>query len=212
MKKDNKHTSTDGFKVPENYFENLGKKLMDQLETKKEKNDLLESTTASGFKTPDDYFKNFKKQLLNKLQVEKEEHTITKNKIESGFKTPQGYFDSFEEKLSKKIESQKSESKVISIFSKRNILYVSGIAAMIAVIISLSINKETSFNFEDIEIADIHTYFDEGNIELSNEEIANLLGDGISYTETLENEVISDQDLIDYISEEDLEDEIMFIE
>ena len=83
---------------------------------------------------------------------------------------------------------------------------------MIAIIISISINREKEFNFDNIEIADIQQYFDEGNIELSDSEIASLIDEDLSYSETFVEETLTEENLLDYLSEEDLDDEIIFVE
>ncbi len=163
-----------------------------------------------GFKVPQGYFESFKNELSERIAFDDKEDTLLDSKTDSGFKVPERYFEDFENNVLRRVDQQKI--KVVSLFTKRNLLYVSGIAAMIAIILSISINKKSNLNFEDIEIADIHAYFNEGNIDVSNDEIANLLAKDVSYTEAFENEILDDQDLIDYISDEDLEDEIMFVE
>ncbi|MEW7291535.1 hypothetical protein [Aquimarina sp. 2304DJ70-9] len=165
-----------------------------------------------GFKVPKGYFESFEDKLSKKLTHSTKEDSMLSTPKNSGFKVPEGYFSSFEDDVLQKIEDQKPKGKVVSLFTKRNLLYISGIAAMIAVILSISINKTSSVNFDDIEIADIHAYFNDGNIELSDEEIASLIGEDVSYAETFEEELLNDQDLIDYLSEENLADEIIFTE
>ncbi len=216
MKKDNKHKSNSGFKTPNNYFENFGKKLMGQLERDDQKKNTLNSDITSGFKTPDNYFENFEKRLMDTLQIENHEENIAENKIESGFKVPEGYFNSLEENLTQKLKTEDTpeKGKIVSLFSRRNILYVSGIAAMIAIIISISINKDNDLlkgnGIEDIELAVIQDYFAEGNIELSNEDMASLIDEETSYSDFFEEKPISDEELLEYLSDTDLANEIMF--
>ncbi len=165
----------------------------------------------SGFTVPKDYFDSFENKLSEKLSLNIEKEGLTNNS-DTGFKVPEDYFDTFQDSIIQKANPKESKGKVVSLITRKNLLYFSGIAAMIAIVISLSINKESELNFDDIEIADIHTYFSEGNIELSSSEMFALLGEETDYVETFENELISDEVLLDYLSEEDLEGEIIFTE
>ncbi|WP_109300230.1 hypothetical protein [Aquimarina sp. AU474] len=166
-----------------------------------------------GFKVPEDYFTSFEEKLSQAISSENSEESILDTLKSTGDKVPKGYFDAVEEEILQKTIGVQPKSKVIALFSKRNILFVSGIAAMIAIIISLSINTESKINFDDIDIADIQTYFDDGNIELSDQEMASLLGEEHNYTETFEDELVDDDDLLEYLSEEDnIEDEIIFVD
>ncbi|MEW7277384.1 hypothetical protein ABW636_02165 [Aquimarina sp. 2201CG1-2-11] len=166
----------------------------------------------TGFKTPESYFDDFENKLLNNITASQKEKSILDSQLSSGFKTPNGYFTSLEDDLLNKINpSQQSKGKVISIFTKRNLLFASGIAAMITIIFSLSINTRKELDFEDINITDVQTYFEEGNFELNSTEIASLFDDDTYYLETFDEELIDNETIYDYLSEEDLTDEIIFV-
>jgi len=167
-------------------------------------------TNKTGFKVPDGYFEDFENKLSKKLLPESQEKSMLGEKVAQGFKVPENYFDTLSQELSQKLAPEKG--KVVSIFTKRNLLYISGIAAMIAILISISIKTNTELNFDAIEIADIHTYFSEGNIELSDMEMASLLGENINYTETFGEESINEETLLEYLSNEDIDEEIIFAE
>ena len=164
-----------------------------------------------GFKVPEEYFENLQGRLSKKIPLKAEKKLLTK-KIDPGFKIPEEYFIDFENKIFEKIEETKPKRKVISLIPWKNILYFSGIAAMIAIIISLYVNTEAEINFNEITVADIYTYFSEENIELSIAEIATLLQSDVNYPETTEEELINEDIILDYLSREDLDDEILFIE
>ncbi len=167
----------------------------------------------SGFKVPENYFTSFEEKLSKAISSEGSEKFLLETTKKSGHKVPEGYFDTVEDEILQNTIGVKPKSKVVSLFSKQNILFISGIAAMIAIIISLSINEESKLNFDEIDIADLHSYFDDGNIELSDQEMASLLGEELSYTETFEDDLVNDEDLLDYLSEEDnIEDDIIFVE
>lgn len=163
-----------------------------------------------GFKVPEGYFESFENKLFEKIASDTDSQLNPK--MNSGFKVPEDYFATLEDTILQKIDDDKPKGKLISLQTRRNILYFSGIAAMIAIIISISIPKESEVNFDSIEIADIHAYFNEEDVELSTTEIAALLDDDITYSETFEKELIDDETLLEYLSEEDLDDDIIFTE
>jgi hypothetical protein len=165
-----------------------------------------------GFKVPENYFVNFESKLSQKINSDIKRDNHLSSKIDSGFKIPENYFTSLENALLQKINKNKPKGKLISLQIRKNVLYLSGIAAMIAIIISISVNKKSKLNFNTIEIADIHIYLNEEDIELSTNEIAALLDSDIIYSETFEKELIDDETLLEYLSEEDIDDEIIFTE
>ncbi len=165
-----------------------------------------------GFKVPKDYFESFEDKLSKKIAMDTNKNKLSNNKVPSGFTVPENYFEDSKNNILQKISVDQPKDKVISLITKRNIIYFSGIAAMIAIIFSLSINTKSELNFNDLEIADIHVYFSEGNIELSSSEIASLLDDEIDYVDAFEEDLDDNEALLEYISQEDLDDEIIFTE
>ncbi len=165
-----------------------------------------------GFKVPDNYFESFENKLSKRIHSDPIEKAALHPKIDSGLKAPEDYFDELENRIVHQIVSQKENKKIISLFNRKNLIYVSGIAAMLALIFSISVNNQKSVSFKDIEIADIYAYFEDGNVELSTKEIALLISDDIGYEETFEEEFINDEELIEYLSEENIEDDLIFAE
>ncbi|WP_298311688.1 hypothetical protein [uncultured Aquimarina sp.] len=213
MKKNNLHNDKKGFKVPKNYFDNFEEKLFEKISQENENSSLLSDTRSSGLNVPDNYFDTFENQLMEKLNSEEKEASILVDRIKTGLTTPERYFENVEEKILQKTITAHKETKVVSLFSRKNILYVSGIAAMIAIIISISIHKENdSFNFDNIDVADIQEYFEEGNAEFSDAEIAELLDDETNLTDAFGNTELSEEELEDYLSDEELTDEIIYVE
>jgi hypothetical protein len=163
-----------------------------------------------GFKVPEGYFESFESKLFEKITSDTDSQLSSK--MDAGFKIPEDYFATLEGAILQKINDDKPKGKLISLRTRRNVLYLSGIAAMIAIIISISIPKESELNFNTIEVADIHAYFNEEDVELSTTEIAALLDGDITYSETLEKDFIDDETLLEYLSDQDLDDEIIFTE
>ncbi|WP_299211900.1 hypothetical protein [uncultured Aquimarina sp.] len=214
MKKNNLHNNKKGFKVPKDYFDNFEEKLFEKISQDDDKNSsLLSDTISSGLNVPDDYFNTFEDQLMEKLNSKEKEASILDSNLKTGLTTPKKYFENIEETILQKTVTVNKETNIVSLFSRKKILYVSGIAAMIAIIISISINKENnSFSFDSIDIADIQEYFEEGNAEFSDAEIAELLDDQTNLTDTFGNTELSDEELEDYLSDEELADEIIYVE
>ncbi len=212
MKKDKLHKDNGGFKIPDGYFETFEDRLQEAIASETDTSPTLDTKISSGFTTPDGYFDHVEESITKAIMSQEEEKSILDHKISSGFGTPESYFESLEEKVLQKATKEAPKGKVISIFSKRNVLYISGIAAMIAIIISVSITKGNTglTDINTLELADIQEYFAEGNVELSNEDIASLLDEETNYADVFEEKEISEEELLEYLSEEDLEDNLIF--
>lgn len=134
------------------------------------KNKNLQHIKSAGFKTPANYFESFDENVFNKLNSKNQLNSIK----ETGFKVPDNYFESFNE-TSLNSNFRGKESKVISLFSKRNFIYASSIAAAIVVLFfNLSI-FEISPSFDNLETETVENYIIDENI--SSYEIAALLTD-----------------------------------
>jgi hypothetical protein len=134
------------------------------------KNKNLHKIKSTGFKAPDGYFSSFDDNVFNKIDSENSLNTI-KN---TGFKVPKGYFESLNANvLFNQIE--KRESKIISLFNKKNLLYLSGVAAAILLLFNLSLfSKNPSFDNLESDIVEnylIDEYFS------TNDDIAALFTD-----------------------------------
>ncbi|WP_452223381.1 hypothetical protein [Lacinutrix chionoecetis] len=98
----------------------------------------------SGFKVPQNYFEGLEDSLLV--------HAKLKNKVsESGLKTPDGYLENFSVSVEK-------ETKVISIFSRKNVLFVSSIAAALVLFFSLNIFDNSPLSLNDLDTTTVDSY------------------------------------------------------
>lgn len=154
------------------------------------KNKKLHNIKTSGFKAPDGYLESFDELLLNKLN----ESSPLNDLKNSGFKVPENYFESFEEKFAKNLTSEK-EIKVIPFIPWKKMLYVSGIAASIILMVSL-FNNNNKTTFDSLETTLIDKYIVEE--ELTNEEIATLLSDDLTLNNFMDSHLI-DANLEEYI-------------
>ncbi|OED44080.1 hypothetical protein AB832_02235 [Flavobacteriaceae bacterium (ex Bugula neritina AB1)] len=214
MKKENPHINKTKFNVPENYFETFEEKLFEKMTLSKDSNLILDDTIKSGLKTPDNYFETFEDQLLENINPEAKKSTLRVNGVKTGFTTPNDYFEQVEQTILKKTTIFNKEPKVISLFSRKNILFISGIAAMVAIVISLAIPLKSGVSDEiiNLELADIQEYLTDENVDFNDSEIAALFSEELNFTETFNAEDISDETLFDYLSNEDIENETIYIE
>lgn len=215
MKKNNLHNAKQGFKIPKDYFDTFEEKFFTKIDKDKEEPSILSDKLKSGFTAPEGYMNNFEEQLLDTLTTGKEEPTALDLISNNSFTTPDTYFKTLEKHiLEKTVTASNAESKVISLLSRKNVVYVTSIAAMIAILISVVLpsDKRIEDPFGDVEIADIQQYFDDGNAEFSDSEIAVLLDEEISLTDTFVDEEISEEELESYLSDEELSDDMIYIE
>jgi hypothetical protein len=151
----------------------------------------LNNIKSHGFKIPEGYFESFDEKILGELNKESRLKTM-----ESGFKTPKNYFNTVENIIIKQV-SEQNNIKVISIFNKKNMIYVTSIAAAVLLLFNLSIFEKNP-SFENLDTETVENYFLNENI--SSYEIASVLSDDEL------NDVIS----IDYnVEEENLEAYLM---
>lgn len=129
----------------------------------------LHNINVTGFKTPNDYFESLEEKIFSKLNTENQLDSIKK----TGFKVPDNYFESLNEKILD-VNLDKKEPKVISLFNKRNLVYISSIAAAILLLFNLSIfdNKPT---FDNLDIETVENFIEDENI--SSYDIAALFSD-----------------------------------
>jgi len=152
----------------------------------------LHNIKSAGFKIPNDYFESLNDKIFSKLSNESQLDSIK----ETSFKVPDDYFESFNATIFEKILGEK-EAKVIQLFSKRNLIYVSSIAAAILLLFNLSI-FEIKPAFDNLETETVENYIIDENI--SSYEIAALLSD----------EHIEENLIIDYsINEDNIEEYLL---
>lgn len=143
-------------------------------------NDKLKHIKQSGFKAPDDYFNNLEDAVFHKLNAKSKLDSIDN----AGFEVPKDYFSTVEENVLHAIKNDKKEVKVVSFFSRRNLLYFSGVAAAVVLMISVfKPGSELSFDSLDTEL--VESYISLHNINAS--DLATL------WNETTFNDVAYDE-------------------
>ncbi len=187
-----------GFKTPDIYFESIEDTVFDKL---KDENTLADIREA-GYEAPDTYFESIEDRVMAKLNEDVRLDKITN----SGFKTPDNYFENIEDVIFENLKEDKV-TKVIPLFSRRNILYFSSIAAAIIIMFGLFINKgeapldmelvETYLEQQDLDTYDIASLLTEE--DLSQDDFG-IINDNFS-EESLEDYLIDNANLEDIIEQ-----------
>ena len=162
----------------------------------------INNIKTTGFKVPKDYFQNLEGNIMDTFKLDK----TLKGINTSGYKTPKDYFDTLEDVVLTNIKDEKNP-KVISLFSKQRLVYISGVAAAVLIMFSVFWNNTTETSLETIDDELVENYFiDQG---INTYEIASLLTDDndINLDIELFDESFNDDSLENYLLENvELED------
>lgn len=150
----------------------------------------LKNIKASGFKTPENYFEGVEDSVLNQIHLKSIEG--------SGFKIPEGYLDTLDDTIIAKV-SKNNDTKVINLFSRKNLLYMSSVAAAILLLFNLSIfESKRVASFDTLDTATLENY------------ILSEYIDSYEISSLMNNEEINEEAFIDYnFSDEHMEDYIL---
>ena len=133
------------------------------------RNKKLHNIESAGFKTPQGYFESLDETIFSKLNTKSQLDSIKK----TGFKVPDHYFETFSDAITKRNFEEK-EPKVIQLFNKRHLVYISSIAAAILLLFNLSIFDSTP-TFDNLDNETVENYIFDENI--STYEFAALFSD-----------------------------------
>ena len=163
----------------------------------------------NAFKTPEGYFDHLEDQLMDKIE---NDPSLNLNK-NTGFKSPDGYFESLEDKVFTKINERKTKTKVLSLYNKKTLITISAIAASLLLLFSLqNSDNNDELNFNTLDLADINAYIEQGNVGISETELASLIGEEIDFTDSFEDNPIDDEAVMDYLNNNDIENEILYFD
>jgi hypothetical protein len=147
-----------------------------------------------GFDIPKQYFEEFESRLFNRINIELLPKT-------SGFKIPEGYFNELDEHIIHQLKKPINKNRVISIVSRKTILYAATIAALAVLIFSIANNQNKMLTLDEIEFSTIKTYIEEGNIEIDNSDLSLIFTEEDLSGITLEGNYISEEILNEYLLE-----------
>lgn len=175
-----------GFKVPENYFQNF--ELKSSMTYSKEKFLLPKK---SGFLVPENYFESTELHPLDLLK---------KSSQNNGFKTPENYFENFEAQLPK--------TKIYTNLLRSRMFQLTAIAASLLILLGLgnllSLDKSGDVQVE-ISMEDLENWLDDNAGVLTSSEIVETYDD-LTLNLTSFN---FNGEIADYLAQEDLEDIII---
>ncbi|WP_428740589.1 hypothetical protein [Tenacibaculum sp.] len=143
----------------------------------------------TGFSAPEGYFDNVQESIYSSLFVD----SLPKEKP---FSTPDDYFTSVEKNILSKIE-QKENTKVKVIPLRNRLFQYIPAAAAASVLLFIGINYFSSqkISFDDITIADVESWYDNGYGNTNTDELATVI-----------NPADIEEDILSTISDENLED------
>ncbi|MFD0962841.1 hypothetical protein [Pseudofulvibacter geojedonensis] len=200
MDKNKPHNNKTGYSVPKNYFGTFEDSLFSKLDLKEEDHSIGNKST--GFKAPEAYLESFEADLFEKLNIQPNNQII---QTTSGYKMPDSYLDKLEEDILKKV-NQPKKTKLITLFSRKDLLKVASIAAIFVIgffSIKNIFNSNKKLTFDSIEYADFEEYINEKGLGLSEYEIANLYNVSTADLEEISiNNDIDENQLFDYLSDE----------
>lgn len=166
---------------------------------------------TTGFKIPEAYFEAFDVRMFEKLKEEE----LPKD---SGFAVPDHYFDELEEKIVQSTTTSnwkvlRNEKPKINVPNRSAILYtLTGIAAAVVVVLSLyPFGSNTSYSFEDLNETIVSAYIQDGELDLTAEDLAMYLQDEDFDALVVPSETISEENLSDYLLN-NLDDTTLLIE
>lgn len=160
-----------GFGIPKGYFKEVENSVTTRLFV-----DLLPKN--SGYHTPDAYFKQVESHVMSRID--------TKQSV------PDGYFDTIEYTVFERLALEK-KSKV---FSLRKYWVPAAVAASLVLLVTI---YNPFNNKQNIEVADIEAWIEEGNLDMDSYEIADALNADLENI-TIENNIDKD-DLENYIDD-----------
>ncbi|MDO6597047.1 hypothetical protein Q4512_08975 [Oceanihabitans sp. 2_MG-2023] len=149
----------------------------------------LKSIQESGFKVPKNYLENFEASILSQAKLKEK---VTK----SGFTIPKGYLKNVEDTILTKVHKEESV-KVIPLFSKRNIIYISSIAAVIALLFNLS-NINTKATYDSLSLETVENYI--LNEDYSTDDLASLFTNVDLLEEDFNTISFSDEAMQEYLN------------
>jgi hypothetical protein len=155
----------------------------------------LNNIKNTGFKVPKDYFNTLEDTILNKIKV----NSALKGVDNPGFEMPDGYLNTLEDNFFNTLPKEENP-KVISLFSKRNLIYISGVAAAIVIMLGFFWNNANTSALDlDYEMVEAYII----NQDISSYEIASLLTEEelLNINSDILDETFNDQDMEDYLLE-----------
>jgi hypothetical protein len=131
---------------------------------------MKEIPKKNNFKTPPDYFESLTDRILQRLDDEDTKGLPKKE----GFTVPKGYFEGVEKDILDKALGR--ETPVVRLGRFRPFLYAAAaVAVLFVLVIGLNRNSGDTLSFDDLAQAEIASYIESRDLELSSYEIAEVI-------------------------------------
>lgn len=119
----------------------------------------LHNINTTGFKIPSEYMESLDERILAKLSAQDNLSSVRA----PGFKVPENYFENFDARLSQQL-SKEQHPKVRMLWTRRNFMMASGIAASLMIFLTVLLNTEKQTSFQNLETASIERYLNDENL------------------------------------------------
>jgi hypothetical protein len=163
-------------------------------------NDKLKHIKQSGFKAPYDYFNNLEDAVFTKIKKKSAIDAIDK----PGFTVPKNYFSTIENKVTDTLK--KDDLKIKSLVNRRNLFYLTGIAAALVLMFSI-FKPDNEFTFDSIDTELVDSYIETQHINATDlamlwdeTEINDITFDEFEYLDAdVENYILNNSHIEDLI-------------
>lgn len=152
----------------------------------------LHNINETGFTTPDSYFDTFDQRLLKKLEVQKEMASMS----DPGYIVPENYFEDFDARLQARLKNEE-KPKVISLISWRNTDYISGVAAILVLMLTVFFRPNDPLSINQVETASIEDYLNNENLNI--DDIASLLNEDDLNFDNFVSNTLTEESLENYL-------------
>lgn len=156
----------------------------------------------TGFDIPENYFNGIEEKVFTTIS------SVNLPK-ENAFKTPSNYFNSVEDDIFAKLNLNNNKEKEVKVISiRKKILQLVPIAAAASVLLFIGLNytnNTSTVTFDDITLADVESWYENGYGDTNNEDLAiafnsSIIEDNDSFLS------ISDENLEEYLNDIDNSD------
>jgi hypothetical protein len=146
-----------------------------------------------GFKVPERYFESLNGRLIDAVSEQG-----ARFPEREGFVAPDGYFEGLNERIMKRVTP--ARPKVLALYPYKKYMMVAAAVAVFAMLfVLLPPGEKSTPGFEDIAGSEIATYMEFSELELTNDEIAQLFPmEEIDLNDILESSLAEEQ-IMDYL-------------
>ena len=184
-----------GFEIPENYFKTVEDAVIAELKSE----DLQNKIYHKPFRIPEDYFNSIEEIVISKLKAE-----AIYNKNDNAA-IPENYFDSIEKTIFTKI---KATPKIISLKNRFTKFAVPITIAASLLLFFILNNTSTAVTFDSLASSEIENWINNGSIDIDALNITSIYPE-IELNNEIYSSLLSDDEVLEYLYEEDL-DEIIY--